>query len=67
MEAKKKTLYRRGFIVLIALAVLTAIEYYVALLPNSATPALFVIAIIKAWAILQYFMHAYMLWSEEEH
>ena len=67
MQAKKKELYRRGVIVLIALAVLTVIEYYVAFLPTSATPALFIIAIIKAWAILQYFMHVYTLWSEEEH
>ncbi len=67
MEAKKQALYRRGFIVLIVLAVLTALEYYVALLPNTATPALFIIALVKAWAILQYFMHVYTLWSKEEH
>ena len=67
MEAKKKALYRRGIIVLIVLAVLTAVEYYVAFLPTTATPALFVIAIIKAWVILQYFMHVSSLWSEEGH
>lgn len=67
MQEKKKTLYRRGVIVLIVLAVLTAIEYYVALLPTTATAALFIIALIKAWAILQYFMHISTLWSEEGH
>ena len=67
MQEKKKVLYRPGLIVLIVLAVLTAVEYYIALLPNTATPALFIIALIKAWAILQYFMHVSSLWSEEGH
>ena len=67
MDKKKKAAFSLGVKVLIALAVLTVIEYFVAFLPNSATPTLFVIAIIKAWAIMQYFMHVSALWSEEEH
>ncbi len=66
MNKEKKAAYRQGVIVLIVLAVLTAIEFAVALLPANAIPILFVIALIKAWAVLQYFMHLSTLWSEEE-
>jgi heme/copper-type cytochrome/quinol oxidase subunit 4 len=65
MEADKAAGYRMGIIVLVALAVLTGIEYYVAFLPNGATTILFVIALAKAWAILKYFMHVTSLWSKE--
>ena len=67
MEAKKRKLYRRGVTMLIVLAVLTVVEYYVAFLPTMGTAALFIIAIIKAWVILQYFMHVYLLWTKEAH
>ena len=67
MDAKKKAAYRLGAIVLVGLAVLTIIEYYVAILMTSAIPALFAIALIKAWAIFQYYMHVSSLWREEEH
>ena len=66
MNEKKKAAYRLGVMVLIGLAVLTIIEFYVALLPSGAITALFIIALIKAWAILQYFMHIKNLWAEEE-
>ncbi len=65
MEAKKKAAYRQGVMVLIALAVLTAIEYYVAFMPSGATTILFVIALAKAWVIMKYFMHVTTLWSKE--
>jgi heme/copper-type cytochrome/quinol oxidase subunit 4 len=55
---------RRGFLTLGALAVLTVIEFAVAALPN-ALPWLTAVAVIKAGAILQYFMHFSALWSEE--
>lgn len=47
---------RRGVIVLIALAVLTAIEFFLAI---AELPAFFliVIALMKAAAVLWYFMH----------
>jgi hypothetical protein len=65
MEAKKKAAYRQGVMVLIALAVLTGIEYYVSFMPNGGTTLLFVIALAKAWAIMKYFMHVTTLWSKE--
>jgi hypothetical protein len=67
VEEKKKAAYRLGVIVLIGLAVLTVIEYYVSFLPTTATPALFVLALAKAWAIIKYYMHVSSLWSEEGH
>lgn len=67
MEEKKKAAYRLGVIVLIGLAVLTVIEYYVSFLPTTATAALFVLALAKAWAIIKYYMHVSSLWSEEGH
>lgn len=67
MEQKKKTVFRLGVMVLIGLAVLTVIEYYVSFIPTSAILLLFVIAIMKGWAILRYFMHVAALWTEEAH
>jgi caa(3)-type oxidase subunit IV len=64
---KKRAGYRQGIVVFIALAVLTAIEYLVALnLSNPAVP-LVIIALVKAGLIVQYFMHIYRLWREESH
>ncbi len=63
MEAKKKAAYKLGIIVLAGLAVLTGIEYFLI----GATVFLFIIAFIKAWAILYYFMHISNLWSEGGH
>ncbi len=66
MNKQKKLAYRLGVIILIALAVLTAFEYYLAFLPNTIA-ALFVVALIKAWIILKFFMHVSSLWSEGGH
>lgn len=59
---------RRGLMVLIALAVLTAIEYVVpvALLARGATAPLAIIALLKAGLIVYYFMHVAQLWRREE-
>jgi len=67
MEAKKKAAFRLGIYVLIGLALLTGIEYYIAWVSPTALTILFVIALLKAAAIIQYFMHVTSLWSEEEH
>ncbi|MEA3334751.1 MAG: hypothetical protein U9R25_02505 [Chloroflexota bacterium] len=58
--------YRRGFIVLLALAALTMLEFAVAIYTGSLVP-LFIIALGKAALILQYFMHFSSIWSEEAH
>jgi len=62
----KLAAYRRGIYVFLALAVLTAVEYVVAISINSVA-LLLIIALLKAAAIVQYFMHVYRLWREESH
>lgn len=67
METRKKADYRRNIYVFIALAILTLVEFYIAInLENPAVP-LFIIALVKAGLIVQFFMHIYRLWREEEH
>ncbi|MFQ5398470.1 MAG: cytochrome C oxidase subunit IV family protein [Anaerolineae bacterium] len=66
MNEKKSAALRQGLLVLIGLAVLTAVEFGISFLEFS-TIALFIIALFKAGLILQYFMHVALLWSEEEH
>ncbi len=62
----KSAAYRRGVYVFAVLALLTAVEYFVAISLHS-TVLLFIIALLKAAAIVQYFMHIYRLWREESH
>lgn len=64
MEQKKKSALQQGATVLIGLAVLTAVEYGVSLLEFSAI-ALFVMSLMKAGLIMNYFMHVTSLWSQE--
>jgi caa(3)-type oxidase subunit IV len=67
VEERKKAEYRRNFYVFIALVVLTLIEFFIAInLENAAVP-LIIIGLIKAGLIVQFFMHVYRLWREEEH
>ncbi len=56
--------YRTGVIVLVGLAVLTLIEYFLALVGGLMVP-LMLVAVFKAALILEYFMHFSHLWSEE--
>jgi cytochrome c oxidase subunit 4 len=65
MNKKKAAAFRLGLIVLLGLAVLTAVEFAVSFL-DAALIALFIIALFKAGLILEYFMHLSSLWSEEE-
>jgi heme/copper-type cytochrome/quinol oxidase subunit 4 len=60
---------RRGLIVFIALAVLTAIEYVVAVSLDSTSLLIALLAVAagaKCWAITVYFMHISRLWRGEE-
>ncbi len=67
MEEKKKAEYRRNFYIFIVLALLTVVEFAIALnLSNPAVP-LVLVALIKAGLIVNFFMHIYRLWREEEH
>lgn len=70
---KKRNAYMVGLIVAIGLAVLSLVEYYIAILPElyPGTPqsptALFLIAFIKAALVVYFFMHVYRLWRPDDH
>ena len=64
-KAKLSSAYRTGVMVLLWLALLTAIEF-VANMIGASTVAMFLIAFIKAAIILQFFMHVSSLWIQGE-
>lgn len=66
MEEKKKLAFKTGITILIILGVLTIIEFTAAKLNFNWTGLLFGIAIIKAWFVLQNYMHLPRLFKEEE-
>ena len=58
-----------GLRVIVALAVLTAVEYAIAIGLDSiqlVLTLLVLIALAKTWLIVSYFMHASRLWKGEE-
>jgi heme/copper-type cytochrome/quinol oxidase subunit 4 len=63
---KSKGIYTQGIIVAIGLAVLTAIEYYVAISPWSSAILLLLLALVKGYLVVNYFMHISTLWSSDE-
>ena len=63
---RKSAIYREGIIVAIILAIVTVIEYYVALNLNSFA-IMMILALLKAILVVNYFMHIRSLWSEDEH
>ncbi|MDP6511629.1 MAG: cytochrome C oxidase subunit IV family protein [SAR202 cluster bacterium] len=59
---------RKGAVVLVLLAVLTAIEFAVAVwLDPGRFAILGVIAIAKTWLVVDYFMHIRKSWNAEDH
>lgn len=66
MNEKKAAAYRLGLITLVILAVLTIVEFIIAVYMG-ALVLLFIIALLKAAVIIQNFMHIARLWQEESH
>lgn len=66
MSEKRAAAYRLGIITLLILAVLTVIEYVIAISLESIV-LLFILALVKAAVIVQNFMHITRLWREESH
>jgi len=62
-RARLSAAYRTGVMVLIWLGLLTALEF-VANLIGVSTVTMFIIALVKAAIILQFFMHISSLWAE---
>ncbi|MCL4833543.1 MAG: cytochrome C oxidase subunit IV family protein [Caldilineaceae bacterium] len=61
----KAGIYRTGYIVAIVLAVVTVVEFYIALTFNNFA-IMMLLGLVKAYLIVNYFMHIKSLWSEEE-
>jgi cytochrome c oxidase subunit 4 len=65
MDNKKSAALRQGALVFIALAVLTAVEYGIAISINN-TLLLFVALLIKAVLVVYFYMHVSRVLSPEE-
>ena len=67
MRDKEKARQRQNLFVLLGIALLTVAEFWLAInLDDPAVPVL-IIALTKSGLIVQYFMHIYRLWREEDH
>ncbi|MBT3336296.1 MAG: cytochrome C oxidase subunit IV family protein [Anaerolineae bacterium] len=66
MEDKKKQALKFGVTVFIMLAVLTLGEYWVAIAGGQWWYILVGIALLKAWFVIQHYMHLPRLFNEEE-
>jgi hypothetical protein len=67
--AREAVAQRRGLTVFVALAVLTIVEYFIAVSLDSTQALVALLAVAagaKCWAITLYFMHIYRLWRGEE-
>ena len=65
MRDKRAAAYRASATVALVLAVLTVIEYFASIYLAS-TVILMLLALFKAVAVLNYFMHVSRLWRQEE-
>lgn len=65
MSDRKAAAFRASVTVGLVLAILTVVEYFAAIYTGS-TVALFLLALFKAVAVLNYFMHVSRLWRQEE-
>jgi caa(3)-type oxidase subunit IV len=65
MSDKRAAAYRVSATVALVLAVLTVIEYFASIYLGS-TVVLMLLALFKAVAVLNYFMHVSRLWRQEE-
>jgi hypothetical protein len=64
MNTKRAAAYRLSTTIALVLAVLTGIEYFVALYSASAV-IMFLIGLAKAYFVVNYFMHIARLWRTE--
>ena len=57
---------RTGWVVFLWLAVLTAVEFIIAVTIDANLPIMIVIALMKAGLIMHYFMHLLRIWRGGE-
>ncbi len=65
LSERRRRAYLQGFIIIVILAALTALEFYIARTLNGSIPLLFVIGLTKTGLIVQYYMHLSHVWAEE--
>ncbi len=65
MNEKRAAAYRLSVTVGLVLAILSVLEYFAAIYMGS-TVLLMLLALFKAVAVLNYFMHVSRLWRQEE-
>lgn len=66
MSDKRAAAYRASVTVGLVLAILTLVEYFAAVYLSSSVVILFLLALFKGVAVLNYFMHVTRLWRQEE-
>ena len=66
---KRKAAYRLSTRVAIILAVITVVEFAISQIPGIGQSAIimFLIGLVKAYLVVNYFMHISRLWSEGGH
>ena len=64
MHKSRSAAYRMSATVFLALAILTGIEYFVSQV-NSSAAILLLLGLIKAYAVVYYFMHINRLWTQD--
>ena len=64
---RKAAAQRTGVIIFAVLMVLTIVEYFIGAVENPSLVLLFIVALVKAALIVQFFMHIARLWREESH
>src|SRR5215207_11128500 len=62
---EKKSMLGQGILIFVYLAVLTGLEFFIAISFNSV-PLLVVVALVKAALVVYYYMHVYKLNLESE-
>jgi predicted lysophospholipase L1 biosynthesis ABC-type transport system permease subunit len=63
----RRAAYRLGNLVFVGLAILTAVEFILATVGGGSVVLLFLVGLIKAGLIIQYYMHLRSVWGEEAH
>ena len=63
----RRAAYRQILIVFLILMVLTIFEFRLAIVTEGSAALLFIVALVKAALIVNFFMHIYRLWRPESH
>lgn len=66
MHQTKRSAIGRIMIVAVGLALFTGIEFFVGIAESPSTVLLFLLALVKAWMVVYFYMHISRLWSSEE-